>query len=486
MTRRMLATPRRRTALVFALATVLVIVVLAGGALVLIRDTSAVALQTAEQRAEQRGDLLGRLGPQFPNLASAVAAGRLAAPQRSALDRAVALARREGLLTDLTVWSAGGRRVYSSGDDPARAIPRVLAALGRLRSARAGPARYDTPLAPGGGALPVLVALRGRYGALAGAMEVSLPLTRLAREGARIRGRVLGIVTGGGLALWLLAVPLTLRAARSAARDWVPGRRRTQRALRRGLQTGEIELAYQPQVEPGSGAPVAMEALVRWRHAGRLLAPGAFLDAVEGTPLMATLTEHVLDLALRERRDLAPDGRRLRLSVNLSAQDLGDEELPTRVAAALRRHGVAARDLTLEVTETAVAADEDRARAVLEGLRAVGVEVSVDDFGTGHSSIARLHRLPVEEVKIDRAFVSATDDRSRFYVQAIVGFARALGLRVVAEGVEDAGTLALLAELGCDLAQGYHLSPPLDAAGMRAWLGARAAAAAGEPALAPR
>jgi FOG: EAL domain len=174
----------------------------------------------------------------------------------------------------------------------------------------------------------------------------------------------------------------------------------------------------------------------------------------------------------------------IRVSVNLSATDLADDTLPQRVAAKLDLHGVMGQNLTVEVTETAILEDVEQARLVLTALDQMGIDIAVDDFGTGHASISRLHGLPVSEVKIDRSFVSDTQQRSRTYMSAMVGFGRSLGLRVVAEGVEDLETLAILTTLNCDLAQGYFISRPLEPAAMTRWLTTADPAASPEPALA--
>lgn len=476
----MLSTARRRTLVLFVAATTLVVAVLGLGATVLVRNSNAIATQTAYHRAEERVDLVSRLGAAFQAVRSGLVAHEISPQARRELALAISGGRRRRVLSDLTIWDRSGHLVYrSSGAPEGRSHPSAAALAAALRGeaqTRTEPAVFDITLKKRSGLLDSLIPIRDSRGRVAAAMEVSLPLDRLVQEGQRIRSRVLAIVVVGGVALWLLLIPLTLRAARSAANDWIPGRGKTLRALRRGLRNGEVELAYQPQVDPRTGTPGGVEALIRWRRNGALLAPGAFLPAVETSPLMPQLTEHVLDLALRELDLLAPPEHELRLSVNVSARDLDDGGLPERVSMALRRHGVAPGRLTLEVTETAVMANEERAIEVLNALAGLGVELSVDDFGTGHSSLSRLQRLPLDELKIDRSFVSAEESRSPLFVGAIVGLARELGLRVVAEGVDEAATLGVLAEMGCDLAQGYHLSAPLDAEGIRDWLTRRRAA----------
>jgi EAL domain-containing protein (putative c-di-GMP-specific phosphodiesterase class I) len=165
-------------------------------------------------------------------------------------------------------------------------------------------------------------------------------------------------------------------------------------------------------------------------------------------------------------------GYDLRMSINLTSHNLAQRDLPSRIRAAFERHECDPANVTFEVTETGVLHELGASREVVAELAALGAEISVDDFGTGHSSISRLHGLPVSEVKIDRSFVMPSDARSRAYVASIVGFARGLGLRIVAEGVEDAEALLFLDELGCDLAQGFHICRPGSAAEIGDWLSA--------------
>jgi EAL domain-containing protein (putative c-di-GMP-specific phosphodiesterase class I) len=201
--------------------------------------------------------------------------------------------------------------------------------------------------------------------------------------------------------------------------------------------------------------------------------------------LMPRLTDRVLDLALAQLACWRSAGFGVRVSVNLSATDLADRTLPQRIATKLEVHRVLGEHLTVEVTETAVFGDAEQAGVLLKALREMGIDIALDDFGTGHGSISRLHAQEVfTEVKIDRSFVSDTQQRSRTYLMAMVGFGLSLGLRVVAEGVEDAETMAILTALNCDLAQGYLITRPLEPAAMTVWLTTAQSAASPEQALA--
>ena len=235
--------------------------------------------------------------------------------------------------------------------------------------------------------------------------------------------------------------------------------------LRRAMDDGELAVVYQPKIELHTGAVEGMEALVRWRHPERgLVLPSSFVGHAEHTGLMHPLTMHVLDEALAQLSAWRDRGLDLRVAVNVTARSLLDRALADDVAQLLRAHRVPARALELELTEGAIMADPDRAADVLGALSRVGVGLSIDDFGTGWSSVRGLHHLPVEEIKIDRSLLhDATVMRST------VGLAKSLDLRVVAEGIEDERTRRRLAALGCDLGQGYLFSPPLGGADLVCW-----------------
>ena len=242
--------------------------------------------------------------------------------------------------------------------------------------------------------------------------------------------------------------------------------------LRAAVECGALALHYQPQADLASGRVRGVEALVRWPHARRgLVPPDEFIPLAERTGLIGPLTRWVLATALRQWRAWRRDGLLLTMSVNLSVWDLHDEALPDLIAGLLREHGVPPAWLRLELTEGTLMADPDRALAVLGRLRGLGVGLAVDDFGAGYSSLAYLKRLPVDELKIDRSFVRAlaTDERDAAIVASTVELGHALGLRVVAEGIEDAASWERLVALGCDTAQGYHLSRPLTADAFARW-----------------
>ena len=247
--------------------------------------------------------------------------------------------------------------------------------------------------------------------------------------------------------------------------------------LRSGMQRGELVLHYQPKLAMSTDEVTGVEALVRWQHPTRgLLYPDAFIDLAESFGLMAQLTTTVLDAALDQARAWADQGRSLSVAVNVSPSNLVDEQFPSEVETMLERHRLPATALVLEVTESLLMEDRERAVAVLTRLRDAGVGVAIDDYGTGYSSLAYLAELPVSELKLDRAFVGAmtSSPRNSAIVTSTLQLAHALGLVLVAEGAEDQPTADALAELGCDLMQGYHLSRPLPPDHLATWLDARA------------
>jgi diguanylate cyclase (GGDEF)-like protein len=272
-----------------------------------------------------------------------------------------------------------------------------------------------------------------------------------------------------------------IRAYDPARDPYSPARLERAGELRRALADGELVLHYQPKVAVDGGAVTGVEALVRWEHPRHgLLAPAEFLPLAERTGMMGDLTRWVVDEALRQARAWQDAGIEVPIAVNLAAANILDAALPDAVAATLERWGVPGERLTCELSEHTVMADPRRAGEVLDRLRALGVRLSLDDFGTGQSSLSYLKRLPLDEVKIDRAFVAGIvgDESDALIVRSTIDLARSLGLEVVAEGVEGADVLHRLRALRCDEAQGFHLSRPLPPAALVEWLADRAPVAA--------
>ncbi|OIQ78711.1 phytochrome-like protein cph2 [mine drainage metagenome] len=248
--------------------------------------------------------------------------------------------------------------------------------------------------------------------------------------------------------------------------------------LRRALEHDELVLHYQPKVSVRTGAVVGVEALVRWEHPIRgMVAPDDFIPLAEHTGLIGPLTRRVLDLALTQARIWSDAGRPLVVSVNLSARNLVDDVLIGQVVGLLAEHGVRPELLELEVTETAIMTEPGTARQLLEALSRLGIRISIDDFGVGYTSIGQITSLPVDELKIDRSFVTTmdVDPDDELIVRSIVELGHNLDLTIVAEGVETEEVLTALSAVGCDVAQGYYLSRPLPVAAMDAWLDAHVA-----------
>ncbi len=242
--------------------------------------------------------------------------------------------------------------------------------------------------------------------------------------------------------------------------------------LRHAVEHGELRLFLQPKLALDDGHVVGAEALVRWQHPQRgLVPPLQFIPFAEQTGFIRVLTMWVFEEAARLWLALQAQGARLKLSVNLSTRDLLDPELPAKFDALLLRHRVPAEAFCLEITESAIMDDPQRALATLNKLSAMGFRLSIDDFGTGYSSLAYLKRLPVDELKIDKSFVTnmERDLDDATIVRSTIDLAHNLGLSVVAEGVENAKAWDLLRELRCDEAQGYHMGRPMPAEEFGKW-----------------
>ena len=247
--------------------------------------------------------------------------------------------------------------------------------------------------------------------------------------------------------------------------------------LRRALEAGPgedgITIFYQPQIAVATGEVVGVEALLRWRHPDRgLVGPDELIRVVEPTPVMRLLTGRVLDTVVAQLAAWRAAGRPVRAAVNISVRDLHSADVAERIHRLLHRHGVPPDDLQLEITESALMADPHRVLDTITRLDRMGLAISLDDFGTGFSSLQHLRRLPLAEVKIDRSFVlgMAADPGDAAIVRSVIDLAGALGLRVVAEGVEDERTWRLLAAAGCHAAQGWFHARPMPAEDLAGWL----------------
>jgi diguanylate cyclase (GGDEF)-like protein len=247
--------------------------------------------------------------------------------------------------------------------------------------------------------------------------------------------------------------------------------------LRGAIQNNELVVYYQPKLALESGSVHGAEALVRWEHPEYgFLPPDEFIPAAEEAGTIQTLTRFVMGRAIADCRKWQSAGHELQVSVNVSAKDLLDDYLPYFVSQLLKEYQVPAHRLTLEVTESTVMQKVEKAVFVLECLRDIGVRISMDDFGTGQSSLAQLKNIPVQELKIDKSFIMTlcSDSQNQAIVRTTLQLAENMGLDVVAEGVEDSQTMQYLAQTGCQQAQGYHISKPISSPDFMQWLENRA------------
>ena len=244
------------------------------------------------------------------------------------------------------------------------------------------------------------------------------------------------------------------------------------RDLRRAIELGQLQLLYQPKIDAASLQVTAAEALLRWHHPSRgVVSPGVFVPLAERHGLIVPIGRWVIDEACRQAAEWRKLGLLMRVAVNISGYQLRQDDLVEHLEAVLRRHGVAPGRFTCEITESVAMEDTRVTRAAFDRLKASGVHVSIDDFGTGHSSLASLRRLPAAELKIDRAFVTdlATSEEARSIAIAVVQMAHSLDMRVVAEGVETERQRDLLVEIGCDELQGFLFAKPMSARALALW-----------------
>jgi diguanylate cyclase (GGDEF)-like protein/PAS domain S-box-containing protein len=243
--------------------------------------------------------------------------------------------------------------------------------------------------------------------------------------------------------------------------------------MRTAIERNEFELYYQPKQHLHSGLITRAEVLVRWNHPRRgLLMPASFVPIAERTGLIKPMTDWILDKALQQCREWQDEGAPIHVAVNVSAKSLLEETLPAKVQSLLDKWNIDPRFLKIEITESSIMADPAHALAIMSMLQSMGVRLSVDDFGTGYSSLTHLRELPIDEIKIDKAFVLGmlTSDADAAIVRTVIDLAHNLGKQVCAEGVEDGETLRRLEEMGCDLAQGYFISRAVPAAALMTWL----------------
>ncbi|MET9798093.1 putative bifunctional diguanylate cyclase/phosphodiesterase [Nocardiopsis alba] len=339
------------------------------------------------------------------------------------------------------------------------------------------------------------------------AREVALRLRGALAEPVRLDGMDFDLQVSTGIALYPDDAPdfpllmqradvamYVAKSGRTGVESYDPGKDRNSTArlsmyseLRRGLADGALEMRYQPKVALADGRPVGLEALARWRHPVRgLLTPDEFMPVIEHSNLFRAFTVQVLDITLARLSLWREEGVTLPVSVNLGVRELLDPDLPDTVAAALREHGVPADRLVLEISERTLIADAetDAAAEAAARLRALGVGLTLDDFGTGHFTLAQLAGLPLDEVKIHDSLTARLSDEAsggRTVVRAAIALVRELGMRATAEGVRNAELARAAAESGCHAAQGHHFSEPLAPRDVLPWLAAHGTGAPARP-----
>jgi EAL domain-containing protein (putative c-di-GMP-specific phosphodiesterase class I) len=247
--------------------------------------------------------------------------------------------------------------------------------------------------------------------------------------------------------------------------------------LGEAVNSGQLELHYQPRMSFVDSKASGFEALVRWRHPQLgLLLPSQFIPLAELSDVIRPLTIWVIDEALTQLARWHAKGRLVFIAVNISARHLMDDSFPDQVKRLLDKHRIDPALLELEITESAIIAEPERANQTLMRIHAMGVRISIDDFGTGYSSLSHLKRLPLNALKIDVSFVThmLTNEQDAVIVESTIGLAHNLGLSVVAEGIEDAETQKRLRALGCDEGQGYFIAHPMDSVAASTWLAQQA------------
>ncbi|WP_075795026.1 putative bifunctional diguanylate cyclase/phosphodiesterase [Massilia putida] len=489
--------------LVFAAGSVM----LAGRIVRPLNDLSAAARRIAlgdyaQPLPPAQGDEIGQLAGSFEQMRTGIASREERIVRLAYVDELTDLPNRPRFLEAFGRLTPGtGGAVMVVNIDRFALINNALGHLvgDRLLRAVAGQLR---PLVPPGGMLARLwgdqFAFLLEGAELGAARRFADSVLAALRDPVTLDGQRLDIEAGVGIALYpddgLDASTLLRRAELALA---VAKRRHSGVAfafdaggepaheqlsligdMRRALAAGEFTLAYQPKLALASGRIVAVEALLRWQHPERgSIAPARFIPFAEQTGFIREITPWVLETAVRQAAAWHAAGLDIAVSANLSTLDLLDPHLGRRVRGLLETYAVPARRLCLEITESALMDDPTQAQAHLDELAALGIKLSIDDYGVGQASLAYLKSLPVDELKLDRSFITAITEspRNAAIVESTIMLSHALGLTVVAEGVETTAELRWLREHGCDIAQGYGIGRPMAATQLQDWLAAFAA-----------
>ena len=399
--------------------------------------------------------------------------GRLKPGVDRRLTNAVAAA---GDISGLRVWDTSHKILYGytdelrqAGDLPSKdyldatlgAIASDITTEAEESAEREGSKSFDE-----GTQIEVYVPLRFPGDALPSAVaEAYLPYDLLRDKVASATRRLYIILGSAAILLYLALLPTLIRASRLLSDYYERQNPSLQRLMRRAMRNDELVVHYQPKLDLRRGQVTGVEALLRWERRGRLVPPGEFLPHIEETDVMKPVTLHLMELALEQVARWERSGLKLGVAVNLSPANISDENLPAELARLVQTHGVLPEQITLEITETTMMCDPVRAARTMKTLGGLGFRLSIDDFGTGQSNLSRLDQLPFRELKLDisliRALEGGGDDT---LVKSIIGLAHQLELWVVAEGVESDYVMQRLSELGCDVAQGFMVSRPVEPA----------------------
>jgi len=304
-------------------------------------------------------------------------------------------------------------------------------------------------------------------------LEFDAPYAPVARDIKRRTHRLNVVLALAALALYLLILPTVVRAGRAVRAQYDPRRLQIAHDVKRAIRHHDLTLAFQPIVQSDRRRLRSVEALVRWTDPRRgPIPPSAFIPALEGTPAIWELSAHIFDMAFRQCAEWCARGYRIPIAVNVSGAVMLDKRLIPDIRRLAEKYGTPPRMVELEITEGALVQDPREAARVLDQIARLGLSViAIDDFGTGYSSLARLHELPLDTLKVDQSFVMRmAGDGDAAVVRSVIELAHALGMDVIAEGVEDEDTARRLCELGAEHLQGYHVSRPLSAASLIEWL----------------
>jgi len=425
------------------------------------------------------------LGPQLGTGSRPLDAGQL-----KALDQATLAARRTAGLAGVGVWDRQSRVLYATnhrliGTTVLRTPEAIAAFSGKTSSTVVSRApsvvsnftakQIDVavPIYRQGVSKPIAVA------------EIALPYAPVAQQISEQTQRIDLILIGASLLFYAVLLPVLLRASKAVRKQSDPHRKALLRELEHAIAHDELLLHYLPTINLAEGRVTGVEALLRWRHPRRgLLAPSEFLPTVVDSALNRRLALCVVSMALRDCGAWRERGIDAAVNVNLSVQNILDDALSEEIGKMLATAGIPPGALGLEVTEAAIVADPEKAAETLRALDRLGVRICIDNFGTGYSSLACLRDLPVAELKVDHQFIAGLHIRSRdkMIVSLIIRLAHELQVTVIAQGVEDLATLTDLAELRCDMAQGYYFSQPLPLAELVTWFEAPLAAGCAPPA----